>query len=100
MDKNSTTDIWYLTDIIWYLLCSEQPSVCFMNIMKLNHIFEVNQKRSVFADLLGVLIILANTVCRWTVRSMEAVMDWMMEGQMNKHIDKERDRQIRRKIDR
>ncbi len=44
VDKNSTTHF------IWYLLCSEQPSACFMNIMKWNHVLEakkVNIFRSV-----------------------------------------------------
>ncbi len=44
VDKNS------MTHFIWYLLCSEQSSACFMNIMKLNQVLEakkVNNLRSV-----------------------------------------------------
>ncbi len=44
VDKNSTTHF------IWYLLCSEQASACFLNIMKWNHVLEakkVNIFRSV-----------------------------------------------------
>ncbi len=54
VDKNCTTHF------IWYLLCSEQPSVCFLNIMKLNPCF--GSKKAQFSDLSGVLIILATTV--------------------------------------
>ena len=31
------------THFIWYLLCSEQPSACFMNIMKWNHVLEAKK---------------------------------------------------------
>ncbi len=48
VDKNSTTHF------IWYLLCSEQPSACFSNILKLMF--------SIFSDMSGFLIILATTV--------------------------------------
>ena len=43
------------------MLCSEQASACFVNIMKLNHVLEA-KKRSIFSDLSGVLIMLATTV--------------------------------------
>ncbi len=55
VDKNS------MTHFIRYLLCSEQPSACFMNIMKLNHVLEA-KKRSIFSDISGVLTILATTL--------------------------------------
>ncbi len=32
-----------MTHFIWYLLCSEQPSACFMNIMKWNHVLEAKK---------------------------------------------------------
>ncbi len=55
--KRWTCQIWKLkvnktstTHFIWYLLCSEQPSACFMNRMKLNNVLEakkLNHFRSV-----------------------------------------------------
>ncbi len=32
-----------MTHYIWYVLCSEQPSACFMNIMKLNYVLEAKK---------------------------------------------------------
>ncbi len=43
VDKNS------MNHFIWYLLCSEQPSACFLNIIKLNLVLEA--KKSIFRSV-------------------------------------------------